>query len=76
MKLSLKPSLPATLETQISFQNMLQGFASFENELLENNVIYLLKTLLIGNSTLTVAKVLSKGKSEREISLRKKSNTD
>lgn len=44
---------------------MLQSFACFEDELLERNVIYLLKTLLIGNSTLTVAKVWSKGKSER-----------
>lgn len=47
-------------------------FCQLWNRILERNVIYLLKTLLIRNSTLTVAKVLSRGKSEREIILRKK----
>lgn len=47
-------------------------FCQLWNWILERNVIYLLKTLLIGNSTLTVAKVLSRGKNEREIILRKK----
>jgi len=65
VKLSLEPNLPATLERCFFLQNRLQGFASFEDELLERNVVHLLKTRLIGNSTLTAAKVLSKGKSER-----------
>lgn len=47
-------------------------FCQLWNWILERNVIYLLKTRLIGNSTLTVAKVLSRAKSEREIILRKK----
>jgi len=39
---------------------MLCGFASLADESLGRKQIYLLKTLLIGNSTLTVAEVLSK----------------